>query len=131
MPVYWRESLKGRWAVVVYSDPYTMEQFERVMSEIFAHPISRPELRLLVDRRYCSAPMSDFIQRMVACADKHRVQLAGSRAAAVVSTDAMYGMGRMLESLVEAKSLPGEVRTFRDWDEAEQWLLEVPARQRA
>jgi SpoIIAA-like len=126
VPVYWREALKGRWAVIVYSDPYTMEQFEQVMAQILAHPISRPALRLLIDRRYCSAPLTDFVQRMVAYAEKHQVQLAGSRAAAVVSTDAMYGMGRMLEGLVEAKNLPHEVRTFRDWDEAERWLQEEP-----
>ena len=125
MPVYWREGLKGRWAVLVYTDPYTMEQFERVMADIFADPISRPQLRLLIDRRSCSTPMPDFARRLVDFAERHRDRFAGAKVAAVVADDAMFGMGRMVENMLEAKGLPPEMRTFRDWSVAEQWLEEV------
>ena len=129
MPVSWHEASNGPWVVIVYTDPYTIDDFERVMLEILAHPIAHPELRLLIDRRHCSTPLPDFVRRLVQCAERHRTQLAGSRTAAVVKDDAMYGMGRMIENLVEAKKLPQEVRTFRDWDAAERWLQEVPTRE--
>jgi hypothetical protein len=122
MAIRWREDLKRRWAVVVYADPFTADEFQRVMTEILAHPISAPPLRLLVDRRYCSAPMPEFINRVVAFADGHRDRLNGARVALVVANDAAHGNARSVELTGEAKQFPVSVQPFREWTDAERWL---------
>jgi hypothetical protein len=122
MPVYWRQGLKGRYAVLVYTDPYTLEQSERAMSEIFAHPISLPDVRLLIDRRHCSAPLPDFVRGLVAFIDRYRDRLAGGRAAAVVSSASMNTAADLMERFVREHRFPHTMRTFHDWAEAEAWL---------
>ena len=122
MPVYWREALKGPWLVLVYADPYGMDEVERVMHEIFARPEREPELRLLIDRRHCTAPELDFVRRLLSCGERHRDWFHGARIAVVAASDVAFGMGRMVEHLAEVNDLPPTLRTFREWNEAERWL---------
>lgn len=124
MPVFWREGLKCRCAVLVYSDPYTYDEIQAAMLAIWAHPVSEPPFRLLVDRRHSQPPSADLVRRIVSSFAEHRDRLKGGRVALVVNdqTQAAYGMGRMAEILAESKQLPVDVKTFRDWQEAERWL---------
>lgn len=124
MPISWREGIKGRYAVIVYSDPYTLGEFACAMAGVFAHPVSQPTVRLLIDRRYCSAPTTLFVRRLVEFAELNPERLTDARIAAVASHDVTFGMGRMLETLVEVHRLPYTLRTFREWDDAERWLVE-------
>ena len=120
MPVKWQESPRG-WIIVEYTDPYSFEEAERAIADLFTHHPG-PGLRILVDRRRCAAPQREFIERLVAFGDRHRAKFVGARVALVVTSDVSYGMGRMLENLGEAKDFPTAIRTFRNWDAAEQWL---------
>ena len=124
MPVRWRVSVNRQWAIVEYSDPYPFKQLQTVMREIFADPISRPSMRLLIDRRYSSTPDADFVRAVVSCGEQNRSKFTAARVAIVVANDASFGTGRMLELMSAAKNLPADVRTFRDMAEAERWLTQ-------
>ncbi|HUE87163.1 MAG TPA: hypothetical protein VMO26_13895 [Vicinamibacterales bacterium] len=122
MPISWREALTGRWAVLVYSDPYTVAELERAMVEILAHAISAPPFRLLVDRRHCQAPTPAFVKHIAALLDQHRERVAGGHVAMVTSDEVGFGAARMTEIMVEVQGVPCTLRAFRDWAEAERWL---------
>ena len=47
----------------------------------------------------------------------------GKRTAFVFSSDADYGVGRMLESYASARDFVGGLRSFRDLARAEAWLF--------
>ena len=47
---------------------------------------------------------------------------AGGRTALVVPKDVDYGIGRVLEVLIEMTEIPFRVRAFRDMAEATAWL---------
>jgi hypothetical protein len=126
MPVHFREALKGPWLVLVYADPYSMDDVERVMQTVLSHPRARSPLRLLIDRRYSTAPDSHFIGRLLACGERHREQFHGARVAVVVTSDVALGVARMVENLVELTDLPPIVRSFQVWDDAERWLASAP-----
>ena len=122
MAIFWREGLKGRWAVLVYADPYTKSELDVALTEILAHPISAPRIRLLVDRRHCQAPTAEFVRHIAAFLEAHFERFTGGHVAMVTSDDVGFGAARMTEILVEAKGVPCTLRAFRDWEEAEQWL---------
>lgn len=123
MPVFWRESLKGPWPIVVYIDPYSFDEARRVMNDIFRHTISAPAFRLLVDRRHCAPPDTEFVRRIVGLVATHSDRLDGSQVALVVGrNDVAYGMARMAALTCDAQALPCRVEVFREWDEAERWL---------
>ena len=46
----------------------------------------------------------------------------GGRSAFVFGSDLEYGLGRMCQALSEIENVPIEFQTFRDIDEARQWL---------
>lgn len=124
MTIHWREDLKRRWAVMVYTDPYTVADWQKTMSEILAHPIASRPLRVLVDRRHCRAPAAQFIQQISDFMRRHHDRFRGGSVAIVASDAAGYGVARMTELLLEAEKMPCAVRAFRDWAEAEVWLEE-------
>jgi hypothetical protein len=122
MPIHWREGLKGRWPVVVYSDPYTTDELDRALTEILAHPVGAPPLRLLVDRRYCTAPTTAFVQHIADFIEGHLAQYTDGRIAIVTSDDTGFGVGRMTQTIAELRQLPCRFQVFRDWSDAEKWL---------
>ena len=124
MPVHWREDLKQRWLVLVYSDPYTVAEWEQTITLVLQHPRWQPPRRLLVDRRYCAAPTTQFVHDIERFIRNHEHDFSGANVAVVVGTDAGYGMTRMHENLAEAQGMPLRIRAFRDWNEAETWLDE-------
>ena len=125
MPVKWREDLHHRWIVVVVSDPYNTTEWATAMKEVLAHRDAHPPLRLLIDARYCSAPLTPFVRRAVEQWAIEEKQLRRARIAIVVGDDASYGMARMAEIAVDVRHLPFTLRGFRDWDHAGQWLAEM------
>jgi hypothetical protein len=54
--------------------------------------------------------------------ERHAEQMKRWRAAVVTSTDAGYGVARMLELSAEARNLAVQIRAFRDIRSAERWL---------
>jgi hypothetical protein len=64
----------------------------------------------------------DDLRRIAAVALKHADARKGGKSAVVLPTDAAYGMGRILDALMELQDSPFEVRTFRRMEDAAEWL---------
>jgi hypothetical protein len=122
MAIFWREGLRGTWAVLVYVDPYTTDELSRALAEILAHPISRPSVRLLVDRRHCRAPSVTFVRHIVAFMEARLDRFTAGHVAIVTSDEVGFGAARMTEIIAESKGIPCALASFREWAAAEQWL---------
>lgn len=120
--IHYREDLKQRWLVLVYQDPYTADEWREAIGAIFQHALWRAPRRLLVDRRYCSAPSTPFIHEIERFIAAHPEEFNDAHVAVVVSSDVGYGVTRMHENIAAAERLPIKIRAFRDWEEAEHWL---------
>jgi hypothetical protein len=124
MPITWRVSGSGGRIDVVFTDPYTGPESEKVMREIFAAPgVTRP-LGLLVDVRHSAAPDTEFVVNATTFFQLHVHEMWGAKVAVVAATEGQVGMGHMSERTAESRDLPFTVRVFREseWHEAEQWL---------
>jgi hypothetical protein len=125
--IRWREDLKRRWAVIVYADPYSVDEWNAALGEILSHPISNPPLRLLIDRRYSEAPPGAFARQITTSIASERDRFAGGHVAIVTAGTAGLGAVRMAEIAIEEARLPCRVRGFREWTDAERWLEEPGA----
>lgn len=125
MPISWQQSTGGR-IDIVFSNPYTLEESEKTMKAIFAHPgLTRP-LRLLVDVRQSTAPDTEFVVNSINFFQLHIDQMWGARIAVVVANDAQADMGHISERSAESRELPFTLRVFLESqrDDAEYWLQE-------
>ena len=93
------------------------------MTEILAHPIAKWPLRLLVDRRYCQAPVGDFVRQITGYVGRHQDRFDAA-SVAIVTSD-LAGHARIAELLI-GEDVKCALREFRDWDDAEQWLASPP-----
>jgi stage II sporulation SpoAA-like protein len=122
MPITWVAN--GNRADIVFSDPYTLGESEKVMRAIFADPdMSRP-LRFLVDVRKSTPPDSEFVGNAVTFWQVHISHMWGARIAVVAATDSQKRMGRLSEDTAESRELPFTIRVFAEseFDAAKQWL---------
>ncbi|MBI1374772.1 MAG: hypothetical protein GC159_18790 [Phycisphaera sp.] len=99
------------------------EEFLRCLGDAASRPGFEADFGHLVDLRQIEdlqASMGDFEQRINA-----DMRLVGSwpafRIALVCSSDLIYGIARMYQSLMGAAHV--EVEIFSDIDEAERWLV--------
>ena len=106
-----------------YLGEASIEEFEATMKAIFRSPAYEPGFAFLCDRRGGDVATPDYVRRIVAFAQLHKAQVAGSRWATVVSSTVNYGLGRMAGMLVENKDLPLQIEVFTDFETAEAWLL--------
>jgi hypothetical protein len=127
VPVAWHRDPQQRWIVLVYSDPYTITDLERVTAAMVADPVFRATKRMVVDATNCVPPTPDFVRQMMKLAEKYRADLSGSRVAVVVKDDATFGMARMAELLIEARQLPMRLTGFRQMESAAAWLTDTAA----
>ena len=127
MPVVWQRDPQQRWIVLVYSDPYTFTDLERVTGPMVSDHVFRSTKRMLVDATNCAPPTPEFVREMTKLADKFRLQLSGSSVAIVVKDDATFGMARMAELLIEARQLPMRLTGFRQMETATAWLSDTAA----
>ena len=65
------------------------------------------------------------LRRIVHFLIEHRKKIGKSRSAVVVSDDRAYGMSRMFKVFSSQSSI--NLRVFRDYDEAERWVLDKDA----
>jgi hypothetical protein len=122
MPVSWTVEPGGRFVVLLPTDPSTIEEWRSAMIGVLDAPISRPRLRMLVDRRQSEPVTVGFVSQMTAFFATHQAALSGSRRAILVSDDAAFGMARMTELKSELENPDSTVRVFRDYSEAALWL---------
>lgn len=122
MGIFWREGLKGDWFVIVFSDPYSADEAEAVMREIFAKAGDARPLRFLVDARHSQPPSPAFVRRASTFWSAHLDHMRDAKLAVVVASDAQFGMARMAQISVEVAQLPFTLHAFREWSDAETWL---------
>ena len=88
-------------------------------------PAFRPGMPQLVDMRDVPEPLPvKDLERVAYAFEQLRARFAGSRAAVLVSTTAMFGVVRQFGTLVERAGL--EVTPFTDEHEALAWLSVAP-----
>ena len=121
MPLAWTFEEATRRGTLTFSDPYSLTEWQETVLAIIAAAGAQPFV-LLVDRRSCQPPTTEFVDAMTAFFAAHRHELAGSRAAVVVASDVAYGMGRMTCLRTEISAPAFSTCVFREYDEAERWL---------
>ena len=123
MPITWRMSPDG--IDITFSDPYSLEEAERVMKEIFARPdVPRP-LRLLVDVRTTTPPTTEFVSNAIMFWQLHVDKMWGAKIAIVTGTSGQTRMAQVSERTAEWRELPFTLRPFEaaEWAQAREWLV--------
>jgi hypothetical protein len=110
---------------LVISQPYTLGEWRRALDSVLSKAGPEPPT-VLVDRRDAGAPTTALVDQMVTYLKAHSDRLAGARAAVIVSSDASYGMARMLDSRAQLHDVRIEMEIFRDRTEAVEWLDREP-----
>lgn len=126
MPITW--DVCDRRVNILFSDPYTASESEKVMNEIFARPgLARP-LRFLVDVRQSTPPDIEFVGNAITFWQLHVRQMWGAKIAVVVSTERQGQMGQISERTAASRDLPFTIRVFNEdtGHDAERWLEEAP-----
>jgi hypothetical protein len=122
MPIVLSTNPAGRFAVVTFKDPYTIEEWREATLAMLQDPVYRERSAVLIDLRQ-SAPMSAaFVAWAVDFFAWHTTQVSGMGAAVVVSDEAGVGMGRMTELRSEFLSPEAAISTFRSYVDAVRWL---------
>lgn len=107
-----------RISVTGLVDPHAAIALLRSLTE---DPAFRPELPQLVDLREVPEPVPvTDLERVAYAFEQMRSHFAGSRAAVLVATTAMFGVVRQFGTLVERAGV--EVTPFTDEREALAWL---------
>jgi hypothetical protein len=122
MPVTWSVDPALRLAILTFSDPYTLGEWEDAMLAILHAQDPVAGFNLLVDRREAKTASVAFVSGMVRFFEQHAARLGRTRAAVVVSNESAYGMARMTSTLGESR-VPGfTIEAFYDYERALQWL---------
>jgi hypothetical protein len=125
MPITWRP--RGSRIDIVFSDPYTVQESEKVMKEIYADPRLRRPLRFLVDVRQSAPPDTDFVGNSITFWQLHVSDMRDARVAIVTATEGQDRMAHISERSAESRELPFTLGVFHgsQWADAERWLEET------
>ena len=123
MPITWRVNDTGR-VDVLFSDPYSIAESEKVMTQIFADTRPARPLRFLVDLRNSAAPDVEFVASAITFWQLHVSSMWGAKVAVVALNERQLDMGHMSERTAESRELPFTVRVFPESssNDAERWL---------
>jgi hypothetical protein len=120
MPITWSIESGGRFVRMSIADPYTIDEWRDTVTTILESPAVHSPLRLLVDRRDTQSLTKAMVEGINRFFAEHQQGLAGVRAAVLLSRGVYFEMARMLRTVVRIPNT--SVRTFRDYDEAVEWL---------
>jgi hypothetical protein len=120
MPITWSIESDGRFVRMSIADPYTIDEWRDTVTTILESPAVHSPLRLLVDRRDTQSLTKATVEQFNRFFAEHQQGLAGVRAAVLLSRGVYFEMARMLRTVVRIPNT--SVRTFRDYDEAVEWL---------
>jgi hypothetical protein len=109
----------GRFQILHVTSPSSTAECQAAVADAIAAPSFLEHHALLIDRRTADLPSVAFIDEMVNFVWTYRDLLAGGRVAIVTSSDAAYGMSRMMELKSEAAV---SIHAFKSYDEAVTWL---------
>ncbi len=100
----------------------TIEENENALNTIMKSDQYPPDIRTLWDVREQDFTNidADFEMRLIELRKKYP-ERGNARMALVVSTDLGFGMSRMYQNL--SANLPQNIMVFRDYADAEKWLL--------
>jgi hypothetical protein len=84
--------------------------------------VSETHHAVLIDRRGAEPLTTEVVNQMVAFLAKHQRELSGGRVAVVVSDETSFGMTRMVQLRSTIDVPDGNIRPFRTYDEAVDWL---------
>jgi hypothetical protein len=122
MPIETRIDSAAGLRTHIVSGEMDFDALSSTLEGVYSDPDFLPDLNVLWDLR-------DAILTVFSSGDVSRVvdvvkgNWTGARAALVVGRDADFGMARMYE-LQHDTSSSGEVRVFRDFEEATAWVME-------
>jgi len=122
MPVKWACDSSDRFARLLVTDPYTFEEWRDAVLAILSAPVSETHHAVLIDRRGTEPLTTDVVNQMVAFLAEHQRELSGGRVAVVVSDETSFGMTRMVQLRSTIDVPDGNIRPFRTYDEAVDWL---------
>lgn len=101
----------------------SLEEIMKAMVTLFTHPDFRPDMAILVDISQGSAEflsqedIDEFINLTRAMGEKR----GGGRSAILAAHDLDYGIGRIIQALLD--DTQRDLRVFREREVALQWLL--------
>jgi hypothetical protein len=105
-------------------EPWSVGEFVSDVRRWAGEPDHRMPTRAIVDfRQVTTVPTPEEISSLIGYLDRHRQILSRMRAI-VVSSEVLYGMGRMASIYAELKDM--EMAVFTDLGEAERWLGLAP-----
>lgn len=124
MPITWHVNDRTGWIDIAFSDPYTADEAERVMTEVYARlGLSRP-LRFLIDVRKSTPPSAEFVVNATTFWQMHAGDMWGAKVAIVTATAPQKTKAQMTENSAAQRELPFTVRVFAEaeLDAAHHWL---------
>ena len=103
------------------AEVFSTEDMLTCVEQVASHPDFRPDFDHLVDMRAVTdfAPSAEDVKTR-AKRDHEGKVLNASRIAIVSSSDIVFGMSRMYETLMDDASVT--VRTFKEMESAKSWL---------
>jgi hypothetical protein len=128
MPITWHENHRTGWIEIAFSDPYTLEEAERVMKDVYSRlGLSRP-LRFLVDVTASTPPSAEFVVNATTFWQMYAADMWGAKVAIVTATAPQKTKAELTEHSAASRELPFTVRVFTDaeLDAAKQWLRSRP-----
>ena len=122
MPVKWACDSLDRFARLLVTDPHSFEEWRDAVLAILSAPVSETHHAILIDRRGAEPLTTAMANQMVEFMAKHQRDLSGGRVAVVVSDETNFGMTRMVQLRSTIDVPAGNIRPFRSYDEAVDWL---------
>lgn len=111
---------------LTYTSNPTAAEGQAALDALFSTIDSTSVRGYLIDRRAVhEAQTTAYVRAMVGHAEARHPELRTTHWATVVTSDAAYGMSRMIEALTDSH-LGVQFRVFRDIDAARTWLLLNP-----
>ncbi len=97
---------------------------KELVNALESYYASRPTKYILWDLSQANLNRltAEDLKALVKAVKKFSHVRAGGKTAIVVSDDVSFGMGRMLEVFMELQNIPFQLRVFRDFSSASEWL---------
>jgi hypothetical protein len=118
----------GRILTVRYVGPVAFPEWAAMADAVMSGISASPRLGLVIDRRDCDAPTTEFTKAIAAYLERHRAIFQGRRIAYLVTAgdETAFGMARMQEMLNESSGAESQV--FTKEADARAWAMTADIR---
>jgi hypothetical protein len=123
MPITTHTDEPSGTTVITATGDLTFAEVHAALEERYRNPDFRPDQNVLwnLQDAALSAISTDEIQQVAGLVRKHWGIAGKPKAALVVGREVDFGLARMYELQMASES-PGEIRVFRDLEEAWSWM---------